>query len=92
MPFDKESIKTKYVKNGPNLITKPESPAPEEILAHKLRSDISDLSGETGETSSGLTGVTRASVAPEKRIPNKKKYIKSLAMSSPRKDPIPNHY
>ena len=26
--FDKEYIKTKYVKNGPNLITQSEAPAP----------------------------------------------------------------
>ena len=38
----------------------------------------------------GLIGETRASVTPEKRIPRKKRNIKSLAMSPPRKDPIPN--
>ena len=38
----------------------------------------------------GLTGVKRASVTPERRIPNKKKYIKSLALFPLRKDPIPN--
>ena len=52
----------------------------------KLRTDLSVLSGATGETSSVLTGETRASVTLEKRIPRKK----SLAMSPPRKDPIPN--
>ena len=48
----------------------------------KLRTDIS--------VNSRLTGETRASVTPEKRIPRKKRNIKSLATSPPRKDPIPN--
>ena len=39
---------------------------------------------------SGLTGETRASVTPEKRIPRKKRNIKSLVTSPPKKDPIPN--
>ena len=38
----------------------------------------------------GLTGETRPSVTPEKRIPRKKRNIKSLATSPPRKDPITN--
>ena len=33
---------------------------------------------------------TGSSVTPEKIIPRKKKNMKSLAMSPPRKDPIPN--
>ena len=37
------------------------------------------LSSSTGET--GLTGGTIVSVTPEKRIPKKKKYIKSKALS-----------
>ena len=37
-----------------------------------------------------LTVETRASVTPEKRIPKNKYIYKSLAMSPPRKDPIPN--
>ena len=49
---------------------------------YKLRADLSILSGATGETSSGLTGGKIESVTPEKRI--------YLAMSPPRKDPIPN--
>ena len=53
---------------------------------HKHIIDISSLSSETGET--GLTGWTRASLTPEKRTPKKKKYIKSLALSPLRKDPI----
>ena len=40
---------------------------------------------------SGLTGETRASLMPGKRIPRKKRNIKSLATSPPRKYPIPNH-
>ena len=51
-------------------------------MVGKLRSDLS--------VNSGLTGDTRAIVMPGIRIPRKKKYIKSLAMSSPRKDPITN--
>ena len=39
---------------------------------------------------SGLTGETRASVTPEKIIPGKKRNIKSIAASPPRKEPIPN--
>ena len=42
-------------------------------------SSTSSLSSATGET--GLTGVTRLSVTPVKRIPKKKKYIKSKALS-----------
>ena len=37
-----------------------------------------------------LFGVTGASVMLEKRIPRKKRNIKSLATSPTRKDPIPN--
>ena len=37
-----------------------------------------------------LTGGTRASVTPEKRIPKRKEYIKSLDLSPLRKYPIPN--
>ena len=51
-------------------------------MVDKLQNDLS--------VNSGLTGETRASVTPEKRIPRKKRNIKSLAMSPPRKDPIPN--
>ena len=75
-------MKTQKVTNGPNLITQSESPAPKVIVVDKLWTDIS--------VNSGLTGETRASVTPEKRIPRKKRNIKSLAMSPPRKDPIPN--
>ena len=39
---------------------------------------------------SGLTGETRASVTPEKRMPGKKRNIKSLATSPTIKDPITN--
>ena len=38
----------------------------------------------------GLTGGTKSNVTPEKRITKKKKYIKSLALSPLRKDPITN--
>ena len=38
----------------------------------------------------GATGATGAIITPEKIIPRKKRNIKSLAMSPPRKDPIPN--
>ena len=34
----------------------------------------------------------RSSVTPEKLIPRKKRNIKSLTMSPPRKDLIPNQY
>ena len=39
----------------------------------------SSLSSSTGE--SGLTGEKRVNVTPEKRIPNKQKYIKPKALS-----------
>ena len=65
-----------------NLITKSEAPAPEVIVVDKLQNDLS--------LNSGLTGETRASVTPEKRIPIKKRNMKSLAMSPPRKDIITN--
>ena len=45
----------------------------------KLRTDVSVLSGGTG-----------SSVTPEKHIPRKKNNVKSLTLSPPRKDPIPN--
>ena len=51
--------------------------------------DLSALLAATGETC--LAGGTRASVTPGKRIPKKKKNIKSLNFSPLRKDPIPNH-
>ena len=54
---------------------------------HKLRTDISVFPGGTVETSSGLTGETIESVTPENSL---KKEKKTLAMSPPRKDPIPN--
>ena len=46
-----------------------------------MRTDISVLSGATGD-----------SITPEKRIPRKKRNIKSLVTSPPRNDPIPNQY
>ena len=65
------------------MISQSEAPAPEEIEVHKHRRDTdsftSSLSSKTGKT--GLIGGTRVSVTPEKRIPNKKKYIKSLSLS-----------
>ena len=72
VPFDKKSIKTKYIKNGPNSITQSEAPAPEEIFLHKLWADLSLLSGATGEKISGLTGVKISSETPENLIPKKK--------------------
>ena len=51
------------------MISQSEAPSPEEIEMHKHRSYLSFLWAEMGET--GLTGETRASVTPEKRIPNK---------------------
>ena len=56
-----------------------EEPAPEEIEVHKHRRNTYSLSSATGKTS--LTGGTRVSVTLEKRIPKKKKNIKSLALS-----------
>ena len=55
---------------------------------NKHRRDIYDLSASTGET--GLTGGTRERLTPEKRMPKKRKEIKILALSPPRKDPITN--
>ena len=46
-------------------------------MVEKIRTDVSFLSGVTG-----------AIVTPRKHIPKKKKYIKSLEMSQPRKSPI----
>ena len=72
------------------MISPSEAPAPEEIEVHKHQRYLSSLSEATGKT--GLTGGTRVSVTPEKRIPKKKKNIKSLALSPLRKDKIPNQY
>ena len=68
--FPKESIKTQNLTNGPILITQSEAPAPEVIVVKKNRTDI--------YVNYGLTGETRASVTPEKRIPRRKRNIKSL--------------
>ena len=66
------------------MISQSEEPAPEEIVAPKNQkhtaSNTSSLSSSTGKTV--ITGGTRVNVTPEKRIPNKKKYIKSKALSS----------
>ena len=35
VPFDKEFIKAKYQKIGPNMISQPEAPATEEIEVDK---------------------------------------------------------
>ena len=60
------------------MISQSEPLAPKEIMVdRKIRTDVYILSIETG-----------GSVTPEKRIPRKKKNMKSLAMSPPRKDPI----
>ena len=64
------------------MINQSEAPALELILADKRRTDL--------YVNYGLTVEARSSVTPEKRIPRKKINIKSLAMSPPIKDPIPN--
>ena len=70
-------------KQKPNVISQSEAPAPEEIVVHKHQRDTASsaysLSSSTGET--GLTGGTLVSVTLQKRIPKKKKYIKSKALS-----------
>ena len=48
-------------------------------MVEKVWTDLSVFSGVTGD-----------SVTPEKHIPRKKKNMKSLATSPPRKDTIPN--
>ena len=78
----KGSIKTQNFTNGTKLITQSEAPAPEVIVVDKLLTDLS--------VNSGLTGETRSSATPEKRITKNKINKKSLAMSTPKKDPIPN--
>ena len=45
----KESINTKNITNGPNLINQSEAPAPEVIVVDKLWTDISVNYGLTGE-------------------------------------------
>ena len=65
------------------MISQSEAPAPEGIVVSKHQRYTASytyyLSSSTGET--GLTLVTRVNVNPEKRIPNKKKYIKSKYLS-----------
>ena len=65
------------------MIYQSEAPAPEEIVVCKHQRDTayhtSSLSLLTGETD--LTGRTRLNVTPEKRIPKKKKYMLSKALS-----------
>ena len=75
-------IKTQKVTNGPKFITQSKSSASEVIVVEKLQTDL--------YVNSGLTVETRASVTPVKHIPGKKRNIKSLATSPPRKDPIKN--
>ena len=60
------------------MISQSEAPAPEEIEVHKHQRYTSSLSSVKVET--GLTGGIRVIVTPEKRIPKKKKNIKSLAL------------
>ena len=83
VPFDKELIKTKHEKQNPIMIYQSETPAPEEIVVRKHQIDTvsytSSLSSSTGET--GLTRGTRVNATPDKRIPKKKKYIKSKYLS-----------
>ena len=76
----KESIKTQKVTNKPNLISQLE-PSEKKIIMGKAKmwTYVSILSGGTG-----------ASVTTEKRIPRKKKNIKSPAMSPPGNYPIKN--
>ena len=64
------------------MINQSEAPATEVIVVDKIWTYLS--------VNSGLTGETRASLTPEKHIPRKKRSIKSLATSPPRKYPIPN--
>ena len=76
----KEYIKTQNLTNASNFIIQSEPPASKEIMVdNKIRTNLSVLSGVTG-----------ASVSLEKRIPIKKKNMKSLAISPTRKDLIPN--
>ena len=49
------------------------------MVDNKIRTDVCIFSGSVG-----------ASVTPVKLVTRKKKNMKSLAMSPPRKDPIPN--
>ena len=55
------------------MITQSEAPAPEVIVAEKLRTDLYVNYGLKGETSSGFTGETRESATQEKSIPKNKK-------------------
>ena len=64
------------------MINQSEAQTPEVIVADKLRTDLS--------VNSRLTGETGASVTPGKRIPRKKRKIKSLTKFTARKDPILN--
>ena len=73
----KYSIKTQKITNGPSLITQSEEPASKLIVVGKLQTDLS--------VNYGLTGKTRASVTPGKRIPRKKRNIKSLFNVSTKK-------
>ena len=78
--FDEEFIKTNYGKE--NIFSHSEAPAQSEIEVHKHRRDTASYTHSLYSTKREkvLTGGTRVSVAPEKRIPNKKKNIKSLAL------------
>ena len=78
----KEYIKKQKVTNKPNLITQSEAPELEVIVVEKLQTYLS--------VNSGLTGEKRASVTPEKRIPRKKRNVKSMSTSPPRNEPIKN--
>ena len=65
------------------MISQSEAPAPEEIEVRKHQRSTasynSSLYSEMGET--GLTVGKIVSVTPEKRIPKKKKNIKSKSLS-----------
>ena len=67
----KEYINTQKVTNAPNLIIQSEPPASKVIIVdRKVQTDIYLFSGGTG-----------ASATPGKRIPRKKRKMKSLSMS-----------
>ena len=87
VPFDSNKLNlfmrnnalTQKTTNAPHFISQSDPPASKEILVPKMRTDISILSGATG-----------ASITPGKLITGKKRKLKSLATSPPRKDSVTN--
>ena len=65
------------------MIYQSDAPAPEEVVVRKHRIDTASITSSlfSSPVESGLIGWTSVNLTPDKRIPKKKKNIKSKALS-----------